>query len=67
MSVTSGGTALKPWSSGGRSAGSAGSAGIVITFRTFHSRWPPMLSGSRYQSQIEELRSSSEITTLANP
>ena len=33
MSVTSGGTAPKPLSSGGRSSAAAGSAGISITFR----------------------------------
>ena len=42
MSVTSGGTALKPCSSGGRSAGSAGSAGISITFRTAHLPFLPL-------------------------
>ena len=36
MSVTSGGTALNPLSSGGRTSGSAGSAGISMTFLTFH-------------------------------
>ena len=34
MSDTSGGTALKPFSRGGRFSGSAGSAGISITLRT---------------------------------
>ena len=34
MSDTNGGTALKPFSSGGRFSGSAGSAGISITLRT---------------------------------
>ena len=63
MSVTSGGTALNPWSSGGKSAGSAGSAGIVITFFAFHCS----SAGSRYQTQIDDDRSSSEITTPANP
>ncbi len=69
MSVTSGGTALKPWSRGGRSAGSAGSAGIVMIFFTFHSAssgFPP-LRRSRYHTQIEDERSSSEITTPAKP
>ena len=37
MSVTSGGTAPNGCSAGGRSAGSAGSAGIVMTLSTFHS------------------------------
>ena len=41
MSVTSGGTALNPLSSGGRASGSAGSAGISITLRTFHSAFVP--------------------------
>src|SRR4029077_18789886 len=37
MSVTSGGTALKSLSNGGSFSGSAGSAGISITFFTSHS------------------------------
>ena len=50
MSVTSGGTALKPLSTGG-SGPAAGSAGISITLRTAHGR------RSRYQVQIEDERS----------
>ena len=37
MSVTSGGTAPKGFSAGGRSSASAGSAGMVITLSTAHS------------------------------
>ena len=55
MSVISGGTALKPWRRGGRSAGSAGSAGISITFFTFH--FDPPLFPSRYQTQTDADRS----------
>src|SRR5260370_9596158 len=40
MSVTKGGTALKPWSSGGHCSGSAASAGISITLRTFQELLP---------------------------
>ena len=36
MSVTSGGTALKPLSSGGSRSASAGSAGMSMTFLTAH-------------------------------
>ena len=61
MSVTRGGTALKPWSIGGSCSASAGSAGIVITFLTAH------LSPSRYQVQIDDDRSSSESTQLTKP
>src|SRR5262245_33076400 len=61
MSVTSGGTALKPFSSGGRSASLAGSAGISITFFTAH------LSPSLYQVQIEEDRFSRLTTQLTKP
>src|SRR5712692_10041746 len=61
MSVTNGGTALKPCRNGGRVAGSAGSAGISITFLI------PHLPLSRYQSQIDAERSFSETTTPANP
>ena len=41
MSVTSGGQALNPCSSGGRFAGSAGSAGISMTLVTFHVPFAP--------------------------
>src|SRR5215469_17548656 len=51
MSVTSGGTALKPLSTGGRSSALAGSAGIEITFLTAQP------SPSRYQVQIDDDRS----------
>src|SRR6476659_7314615 len=61
MSVTNGGTALKPCRIGGRLAGSAGSAGISITFLI------PHLPLSRYQIQIDAERSFSETTTPANP
>ena len=67
MSVTSGGTALKPLSSGGRSASSAGSAGIVMTFRVLHSPVPFRALRSRYHRKIELDRSSSEITTPTKP
>ena len=61
MSVTSGGTAPKPCSSGGSSSASAGSAGIVIALRIFQS------PSSRYQCQTEAERSSTETTTPTNP
>ena len=67
MSVTSGATALNPCSSGGSFAGSAGSAGISITFLTAHLPLEPFAAGSRYQSQIDDERSLSDRTTLANP
>ena len=51
MSVTSGGTAPNGCSAGGRSAGSAGSAGIVMTLSAFHS------SPSRCHRQTEADRS----------
>lgn len=61
MSVTSGGTAPNPFSSGGSSSASAGSAGIVITFWIFQS--PP----SRCHIQIDADRSSTDTTTPTNP
>src|SRR5258708_22553351 len=61
MSVTSGGTALKPLSTEGRSSGFAGSAGIEMIFFTAH-RLP-----SRYQVQIEEDRSFRLMTHLTKP
>ena len=61
MSDTSGGTAPNGWSDGGRSSGSAGSAGMVITLRTAHR--PP----SRCHSHTEPDRSSALITTPTNP
>src|SRR5215471_12381709 len=69
MSVTSGAAALNPCRIGGRFAGSAGSAGISMTFFTAHGPsdpFDPFLSESRYQSQMDEDRSFSEITTPAN-
>src|SRR5437667_918495 len=55
MSVTNGGTALKPCSRGGRFPGSAGSAGISITLRTAHLLFLP--PSSRYHIQMEDERS----------
>jgi hypothetical protein len=51
MSVTSGGTAPNPFNRSGRSSGLAGSAGMVMIFRT------AQRSPSRCQAQIEEERS----------
>src|SRR2546428_11501384 len=65
MSDTTGGTALKPFSSGGRSSGSAGSAGISIPLRTAH--FPVFPPFSRYHIQIEDERSFRETTTPTNP
>ena len=61
MSVTSGGTAPKPFSSSGSWSASAGSAGIVITFLIAQS------APSRCHSQTEADRSSTETTTPTNP
>jgi hypothetical protein len=61
MSVTSGGTAAKGWSAGGSSEGSAGSAGMLITF--FASQLP----FSRCHSQTEAERSATLITTPTKP
>src|SRR5262245_36489 len=61
MSVTSGGTALKPLSSGGRSDASAGSAGMSSTLVTAHA--PP----SRCHTQIDDDRSLSDTTTPTKP
>ena len=61
MSVTSGGTALKPLSTGGSRSGSAGSAGISMIFLTAH------LLPSLYQVQIEDERFSRLITQLTKP
>jgi hypothetical protein len=58
MSVTIGGTALKPLSIGGNRSSFASSAGISITFLTDH------LSPSLYQVQIEDERFSRLITQL---
>src|SRR5215467_16390540 len=61
MSVTSGGHALKPLSTGGSRSGSAGSAGIVMIFLTAH--LPP----SRYQVQIDDDRSFRLMTQFTKP
>src|SRR5881227_229316 len=61
MSVTSGGTALKSLSMGGNFPGSAGSAGISITFFKSH---VPLL---RCQSQTDADKSLIEITTPTKP
>ena len=61
MSVTSGGTAPKPCSSGGSCSAGAGSAGIVITLVAAH--WP----SSSCQSQIDADRSSTLTTTPTKP
>ena len=61
MSVTRGGTALKPLSTGGRSSAFAGSAGIEMIFFTAH------LLPSRNQVQIEEDRSFRLTTQLTKP
>src|SRR5437762_9429506 len=61
MSVTSGGTALKSFSIGGSFSGSAGSAGISITFFVSH---VPLL---RCQSQTDADKSFSETTTPTKP
>src|SRR3712207_7620052 len=58
-SVTNGGTVPKPLSRGGRRSGSAGSAGMSMTFLMSH------LPFSWYQSQIEAERSFKETTTPA--
>src|SRR5262245_4625107 len=52
MSVINGGTALKRCSSGGKAAGSAGSAGISITFLI-----PHLPSSPRCQGQTDAERS----------
>src|SRR5215831_10997247 len=61
ISVTSGGTALKSLSSAGSLSGSAGSAGISITFFKPHA---PLL---RCQSQTDADKSFVETTTLTKP
>src|SRR5438876_8059355 len=65
MSDTNGGTALKPFNRGGSFSGSAGSAGISITFRTAHLLFLP--PSSRYHIQMEDERSFREMTTPTNP
>src|SRR5437016_10460799 len=54
MSVTSGGTALKPFSIAGNLSGSAGSAGISITFLISHA---PLLRCQRSEEHTSELQS----------
>ena len=61
MSVTSGGTALNPFSRGGRSASAAGTGEMEMVFLAFHS------PSSRYQVQMEAVRSSVLTTEQANP
>jgi hypothetical protein len=61
MSETSGGTAPKGFSAGGRSSGSAGSAGMVMTLRT------AQRSPSRCHSHTDPDRSSTLITTPTKP
>src|SRR3974390_3278455 len=58
ISVTSGGTALKPFSMGGRTSASAVSAGMSMIFLTAH------FSPSRYHVQMEDDRSFKLITQL---
>src|SRR5262245_42256107 len=65
MSVTSGGTAPKPLSSGGRSSAAAGSAGISITLRMRHDAY--LLLPSRYHTQIDAERSFKLVTTPTKP
>src|SRR5262245_2165002 len=68
MSVTSGATALKPCRSGGSLSGSAGWAGISITFLIAHDPDPfDDLPFSRCHNQIDEDRSFNDRTTLAKP
>src|SRR5262245_46550514 len=64
-SVTNGGTALNPFSSGGSNSGSAGSGGISIPSRTLHSPLPFCLSLCQTQTDAE--RSFSDVTTPRNP
>src|SRR5215467_7712694 len=65
MSVTSGGTALNGLSAAGSWSSRAGFAGTSMTFRIFHCAFP--LSPSRYQSQTDDDRSFSDVTTPAKP
>src|SRR6478672_13323942 len=60
MSVTSGGTAPNPLSSGGRSSADAGCAGISMTFLTLQGSLPEL---SRNHTQIEDDRSFRLVTT----
>src|SRR5262249_58461435 len=61
MSVTSGGTAPKPCSSGGNCSAGAGSAGVVITLLGAH------LPLGSCPSQIDADRSSTLANTPTNP
>src|SRR5215472_19374352 len=61
MSVISGGAAPKGFSAGGRSSGLAGSAGTVMTLQA------AQRSPSLYHSHTDADRSSTLITTPANP
>ena len=65
MSVTSGGTAPNPCSSGGRSALSAGSAGMSMIFFASHRLLP--FDPARCHTQTDAERSLSEVTTPAKP
>src|ERR1700678_2594349 len=65
MSVSSGGTALKPCNNGGSWLGSAGSAGISITFVI--SNFPFDSPPGRCHNQIELERSFSDTTTPTKP
>jgi len=65
MSVSSGGTALKPCRSGGNWLGSAGSAGISMTFLI--SNFPFELPSARRHNQMELDKSLSDVTTPTKP
>src|ERR1700733_8240075 len=68
ISVSSGGTALKPCNSGGSWLASAGSARISMTF--FISNFPfdpPLLPFARCHTQIELERSFKDTTTPTKP
>src|SRR6187200_548884 len=64
-SVTSGGTAPKPLSSGGRSSADAGSAGMSMTLRM--RQVPDLLLPSRYHVQIDAERSFKLVTAPVKP
>ena len=67
MSVTSGGTAPNPCSSGGSFSAAAGSAGMVMTLVAAHRSPSPVAAGFSCQSQIDADRSSTLTTTPAKP
>src|SRR5208282_3969757 len=69
ISVSSGGTALKPCNSGGNWLGSAGSAGISMTFFTSNFPLEPPFDppSGRCHNQIELERSFSDTTTPTKP